>query len=129
MLYSQTVLNSEKTNETRISFDYIVWEFIKPTRISVPRKAFNSLLTLTAKRMSENEGIIGSVRDLAKWAINGCPCNLADELGFSDPNQIYAIFRYWDGIEAINRSGHCIKAPNESTNSGAFRKLARIAVA
>ena len=129
MIFSTTTLNTTLTTKTTVVFDYKVLGTLDPYRISIPRKAFNRLLNLTAQRMTENDGLVGSVRALARWAVNGCPCNLAEEIGANDANQVYAVFRYWNDSEAIEKVGNSIWAPEDTTNSATFRRLARLTAA
>ena len=126
MMFSTTTLNKSRTNRTRIAFDYKV---IGGTdaRLSVPRSAYNALARLVHERVVDNNGIVGSVREFAKWAVNGCPCNLADELGFTDANGVYTVFRYWEGEGIVRRDGSC-RIVDTVRGADSFRNTSRVPV-
>jgi len=103
---SETYIEHKLSTESHIVIRYKVAGRTN-SLMRVKRTVYEALASKVARYVASHHGIIDSIRQMAReMTEGGCPCNLADCLGFRDVNELYAIFRVWDGEFLLEREGN-----------------------
>ena len=84
-----------RTNNKNVCFSIKSLTTGQTSRQNISRSAMKSLRDMLAVYF-DSRSCIANMRDFSRWAVNGCPCNLAEELGFSNAKYMYTVMNFWD---------------------------------